>query len=758
MTAALQTLQRGQESVRNFWNTRGPLGHLIRLIGTVVGFVVLYLVLRLLFRNNQPPQGSYLFGAVLGLLYALIAFGLILVYRANRIINFANAEIGAACAVFAVLLMKSRFHVPYIAALLIALATAVLAGALIEYLVIRRFASAPRVILSVATIGVGLIFAALQFFMPHWITGRFVDPAPPRTPFSGFQWELGGTNFTANHLLVFVVVGSLLVGLTAFFRFTDMGVAVRAVAENRDRAWLLGLPVKRVGTVVWVLSSVLAAVGVFLRAPIIGLPIGTLVGPSVLLYGLAAAVIARMEKFSVALVASVAIGIADQSFYLFSRDPSLGSAVILPVLLVVMLAQRVRQTRGQDSGVATWSLGQEFRPIPPELRWLPEVQWGRFGAAALLVGAMLAVPYTLSVFQLNLASVVLIYGIVAITLVVLTGWAGQISLGQWGFVGVGAAAASGMYRLHADFIVALVVAGAVGALAAVLIGLPALRIQGLYLAVTTLAFAIAVQVYLLSPNHSAWLLPDRSKGIRRAVLYGRFDMASDRTYYFFTLAILVLALFSARSLRNSRTGRVLVATRDNARGAQSYGVSVARARLTAFAFAGFWSGIGGGLFVYHQGAVDTLAFSPATSLDILVNVVVGGLTTLGGALLGTGVLAFFKYGQFSDETQFFASGVGVLIILVALPGGLSQLMYSARDSLLRRVAERRGIHVPSLLADNRQEVVHTDEVAVDQSASALEGAVGDATPHVVCPACRERVPVDDVLAHPHFIETVGAVS
>ena len=710
--------------LRSPWRTGGIVGTVQRTVATAVGLFALYLVLQFLFAGNRPPSGTFVYGGILGLLYGLVACGLILVYRANRIINFANAEIGAMCATLAVLLMKSRFQVPYWAAALIAIVVAIAAGALVEYLIIRRFATAPRLILSVATIGVGLIFAGIQFFLPQAITGRFVDPDPPTNRFSEIRFNVGTTIFNGNHLVVIVVVTLILVGLTAFFRFTDVGLAVRASAENRDRAWLLGIPVKRVSTVVWILSSVLAAIGVFLRAPIIGLPIGTLVGPTVLLYGLAAAVIARMEKFEVAMVASIAIGMVDQSFYSFSRDPSLGSAIVLPALLVIMLLQRGTESRGKDTGVATWSLGQEFRPVPPELRWVPEVQWGQFAIRGLLLIAAMGAPFVMSVFQLDVASLVLIYGIVAVTLVVLVGWAGQISLGQWGFVGIGAATAGGMYKLaQADFIVAILAAGLVGAMAAVLIGLPALRIQGLYLAVTTLAFAIAVQVFVLSPNHSAWLLPDRSKGIERPLLYSRFDLANDKAFYFFTLAILILALASARSLRSSRTGRVLIATRDNPKGAQSYGVSVTSARLTAFAFAGFWCGLAGGLFAYHQQAIDTLAFGPTVSLDVLVMVVLGGLTTLPGALLGTGVLAFFEYGRFAQSTQFLASGVGVLLILLALPGGLAQLLYGGRDALLRKVAERRGLHVPSLIADSRAEPEPAEEIHVTTTVESVEDAV-----------------------------------
>jgi len=239
----------------------------------------------------------------------------------------------------------------------------------------------------------------------------------------------------------------------------------------------------------------------------------------------------------------------------------------------------------------------------------------------------------------------------------------------------------------------------VGAVVSLVIGLPALRIQGLYLAVTTLAFAIAVQVYLLSPNYFRRFLPNNAQPIKRPLLYGRYSIEGPRAFYFVTLGALALALLSARAISRSRAGRVMVAARDNTRGAQSYGVSVSRARIAAFAISGFWAAVAGGLFAYSQGVVETQAFDPSTSLLILIIVVIGGVTSLPGAILGTIWFGVLKYGPWSQQAQQLASGVGVLILLWVLPGGLAQVFYGVRDAALRWIAERRGLVVPSLVAD-----------------------------------------------------------
>jgi branched-chain amino acid transport system permease protein len=413
-----------------------------------------------------------------------------------------------------------------------------------------------------------------------------------------------------------------------------------------------------------------------------------------------------------------------------------------------MLAQRGRLSRALDTGLATWRQAAEFRPMPPELRDVPEVAWARVVLGALLVGGLVLLPFAVDLEKQILSSVIVIYAIVAVSLVILTGWAGQISLGQWGFAGIGALVAGSLAaRVQADFFLSLVAAGVAGAVVAFLIGLPALRIQGLYLAVTTLAFAIAVQVYLLSPKYFSSILPNNAQRIERPLIYGHYNINGPRAYYFVCLLVLVLALASARALRRSRAGRVIVAARDNVRGVQSYGVSVARARLAAFALSGFWAAVAGGLFAYHQKVVEVQSFDPSISLLILLIVVIGGVTSLPGAMLGAAWIGFFRYGGFSAQTQSIASGAGVLLLLWVLPGGLAQGFYGIRDGLLRWVAERRKIIVPSLVADTQAPADVSTLLEVGRERHVLPTAMVSA---VTCPVCNEAVPVAEVASHEHF--------
>jgi branched-chain amino acid transport system permease protein len=675
----------------------------------VVGAVVAVAGFELILGGRTPPFGILVLSAFIGLSYAMLAIGLILVYRANRVINFAQAQIGAAPAMLGILLIKLE-HWPYPLAIGVTVMSAAALGFLVEVAVIRRFARAPRLVLMIATVGLSLVVALLQLLVPtlifgvklHGLGGRTVDSVPPHTPFSAFHFEIGGVRFSGDVLVIAVVTGLTVAALTLFFRRSNVGLAIRASAENADRALLMGISVRRLSTVVWMLAAVLSALAIFLQATVTGVNLGVDIGPSALIYGLAAAIFARMTSFPRALVGAVGVGILTQSIYYVYNDPFLPGAVMVPVLLFVLLTQRGRLSRGEDAGVASFKQAAEFRPIPPELRRLPEVLWGRRAAGILTLAAVTLVPLTLDVGRLALAAVVLVYAVVCVSLVILTGWSGQISLGQWGLSGVGAFIAGWFGgHLHADFFVTLLAAGLAGAIASLVIGLPALRIQGPFLAATTLAFAISVQVLLLSPKYFGNQLPDVVHSVDRPVLYGQYSLAGPLAFYYVCLLVLIAALASATAIRRSRAGRVIIGVRDNTRGAQGYGINVSRTRIVAFTISGFWAALAGALFVYQQGALDQVSFDPTVSILLMTIVVIGGVTSLPGAVLGAAYLGILKYGGFGPEFQTLATGLGVLILLMVAPGGVAQAFYSVRDNALRVIARRHGVLVPSLTEDRR---------------------------------------------------------
>ena len=548
-------------SVHQVWKGKRT-GPLLRAALAIVGIPLAITVFA-----GSVPVGVYLNGVIVGSLYALIAIGIILVYRANRIINFAQASLGSVPAVAGLLLM-SRKDFPYLVGVLIVVVGSLLLGALVEIVFIRRFKDAPRLILTLATIGIAQFLGFFEGSLNGWIKDTHTRGNGLgfrlRTPLSGHTRTIGGVLFTGEHLLTVVLVIGVTVGLGAFFRYTQIGISVRASAENADRASLMGIPVNRVRTVVWIIAALLSAIGVFQRTTVLGaLPVG-LAGTATLLYGLAPAVIARMESMPTAFAAGIALGVVDQSVFYATRNATISGALILPIILVALLWQRSKLSRAEDSGVSTWREVKEFRPIPRELRNVREVVIMQWLLRAAIVGLVVAAPYLAGTGRKDVASLLIIYAIVGVSLVILTGWGGQISLGQFALTGIGAATAGGLVANHGfNFLVAMLCAGLVGAALAVAIGIPAVRLPGLFLAVTTLAFSVNTQYFFLQRRYFAWLMPDPAKHVDRPVLWNRVNVQSDLAYYYVCVAVLVVAVACARSVRSHRSGRVMIAVRDN---------------------------------------------------------------------------------------------------------------------------------------------------------------------------------------------------
>jgi branched-chain amino acid transport system permease protein len=708
------------------------------------------------------PDGLMLWGACLGALYGLMAVGIILIYRANRIVNFAAGSMGALPAVFAMTLMVVH-GLHYFLALPIAIVGGAVVGGLIDVLIVRRFATAPRLILTVVTIGAAQLLAFFTLLTPGWLGAERL-PDVIRTPFTEYAFFYGRQPITGDQFVALggVVLCAVLLG--AFFRYTRLGIAVRASAENADRASLLGIPVRRVGTVAWVLAGTFSAITVFLRGPIVGLPLGGLAGAEVLLFALAAAVIARMERLPVAIGAGMIIGVVDQSSVFATGRSSQGAAVMLFVILGALLVQRGVMSRAHDTGVATWQAVKELRTIPPELRDVREVRIARATVITLVVAAFVLAPFYVGEANISFATAALIWAMVGVSLVILTGWAGQISLGQFAFVGVGALVAGHLVANHnQDFFVVLAAGGLAGALVAIIVGIPALRIQGLFLAVTTLAFAAFTQFWLLNRSYffGRHMLPEDGARVTRPLLFERIDLAEPRAFYWFCLVFLALTLAAATSFRRHRSGRVLIAVRDNPRAAASYSINLARARLAAFAVSGFIAAVAGVLNAYELGAVDAGTYGTANSLFAFAITVVGGISSLVGGVLagvlsqGIGILAANLNIR---ELSLLVTGPGLIVILMFLPGGIAEGLWRVRDAFLRWVANRNGIHVPSLVADRRVETGEDQRdvlVEAEHSVETVESFDVLAERSIWCPVCRAELSLEDAAQHDHLRRAPG---
>ena len=642
------------------------------------------------------PAGVLVQGALVGALTSFLALGLALVWRANRIINFAAGDLGIIPATLAVLLTISTLALNWWIGLAAGLATALVVGAAVEFLLVRRFARSPRLVLSVATIGIAQVLAAGGLFLPGWfqVTGNAV-PAPFSLHFTIDPVVFRGTDVAA-----FVAVPVVLVGLALFLKRSDLGIAIRAGAERADRAASLGIPIRRLQTIVWVLATVLAFLAVYLRAGVIGLPIGQVLGPALLLRALAAAVIGRMERLPTIVGAAVVLGIVEQAVVWHWGQPAYVDPVLFVVVVIGILATGgTDRDRARDGELSSWEAVREVRPVPRALRRLPEVRGARVATGVVVLGVLVAVPALVSASRLSLATAIVIFGIIGCSLVVLTGWAGQVSLGQVAFVGIGAAVSGAVTaRLGWDLAAGLLLAGLVGAVVAMLVGLPAIRRRGLTLAVTSLAFALMTSDWLLNRSFFGagtalnWLPGEQ---ITRPALFGIIAVNTDTRFYYLSLAGLALAVAMAYGLRASRTGRAIIALRENERAAEAFGVSARRLTLFALAFSGFLAAFAGALFVYQQSGLDPGPYVPAASLQVFAMTVIGGLGSIPGAIIGATYVRGVAY-FLPVEWQILATGAGLLAVLLVFPGGFGGALADLREALLRRVAARRSIAVGAL--------------------------------------------------------------
>jgi branched-chain amino acid transport system permease protein len=663
------------------------------------------------------PLGLYGFGLVGGAALAMQAIGVILVYRSNRIINFAQVQVGAVAATFFVAMIQlvplarllGRICPPCLAAtgegfatfnfyfsLILALGLSVLLAYLI-YFVARRFADAPRLVLTVATIFIAQLLAGFQGALPTLLASEFqregqIQLGAATLPFD-FSFRISGTTFQAHDILMLAAAVVAVVLLTRYLRSSRTGIAIRASSENPDRAETLGISTSKVTGRIWLIAGLLSGIVGILTAMSIGAGTEATLSVGGLVRILAVAVFARLVGLPLAILTAAVLGIGEQAVFWFWGSITPFEGLLFVLIGVALLLQRYRSDRGEVVLASGWRAAREIRPIPRELRGLPVVKrWLRIGAVAGGV-AVIGFPWAMSPSQTNLAAVTMIFGMVVLSLLILTGWAGQISLGQFAFAAIGGYTAA---LVPLPLLLRLILAGLAGAAAALVVGLPALKMRGLHLAITTLAFALATSAVLLNPNYLGQALPT---ALERPSFLG-FDLEDQRVFYYSTLALLALVVTAVAGLRRSRTARALIAARDNEEAAQSFGINLVGSRLIAFAISGFIAALAGALFAFHQHGVQAIAFAPEVSVRMFLITVIGGLGAVSAPLIGValfhGVLTLIST---NPLVGFLATGGGGLLLLLVAPGGLAQMIFDVRDTILRSIARRQRIVVPSLLAD-----------------------------------------------------------
>jgi branched-subunit amino acid ABC-type transport system permease component len=636
----------------------------------------------------------------------------VLTCRTSGVVNFAHAAMGMYVAfayfefrdngdvVLPVLGLPARVHLlptpTLVTALVFALVLSAVLGLVVWVLVFRPLRHAPALARVVASLGLYLYLQeVVRLRFPT--AGASVVTRLPVLPEDTVH--LLGTGVSANRLILAGLVVGVTVLLWLTFHRTRFGLATRAAAGNEKGAVLAGISPDRVGAANWALASMLAGFAVILVEPISGLDAGTtslLVVPA-----LAAALLGGLTSFGLTVASGLGIGMLQSLIlgYAVRPDtdwipdwlPTTGLQQAVPVVLVlVALAWRGDPLPTRAAVVD--------RRLPPSPTPQHVARW-----SVLLGGAAVAGLFTFGAAYRQALIVSLVSALLSLSIVVVTGYVGQISLAPLAFAGVAGFTAIEVADGGLPFPLAVLFATAVATAVGVVVGLPATRVRGMSLAVATLAIAVAVeQLVLGSPALSGGA---GGRSAPRPYLFGLDVGISARgsdnfrpAFGLVVLVVLVLACLAVSNLRRNATGLRWLAVRANERAAAAAGIDVARAKLGAFAVSSALAGLAGCFTAFGTSTLSTSSFLVIGSLVALSLTYLAGISSVGGALLA-GLLAQAGLitvaaddlsGGEAGTYVYAVSGVALIVTAIAAPEGLTGLARRRLGGLRRGVAGTVG--------------------------------------------------------------------
>jgi branched-chain amino acid transport system permease protein len=594
-------------------------------------------------------------GLPAGGVYALIALGFVLTYKTSGVFNLA---FGAQAYVSAAMYFKARVVWEWDilpAAILSVVILAPLIGLILERLIFRhlRAASAlPRLVVAIGlSVAIPSLFDVLADFQA--LSGATPEGVVPDGA-NVFYDPFGVYAFSRNELFAMFIAIVATVGLALLFKFSAIGLRMRAVVESSRMTELNGIAADRVSMFAWMLSSLFAGLAGVLIAP----RFNTLAAGDffhLMVVAIAAAAIGRLTSLPMALVGGLGLGIfiAEMNTFLprWSDDwtwlaplqenvtPAVPFIVLFGVLVLVPSIRRARDAGDPLAGVD---------PPPPSLGGVlhdPRRELiNRIVAVVLVAGIATVVLTRADAVWLFLVTQAVVMAIIYLSITVITGMAGQISLCQGAFGAIGAFSCFQLVqRYDMPVLVAALIGGLIAAAAGAVLSLPIRRLGGVWTAVATLAFAYFFDAVMVKLS---WVGGGETSLLQGTVVprpeLGPFDLANDKTFLVFVAIVLAIVSLAVAQLKSGTFGRTLQALRGSEVGAQSIGISPARARLVAFAISGFLAALGGGLLAMHQENVNYgNNFSPFGALFWVVIVVTIGVRTVSGAF--TAGMAFMLF-------------------------------------------------------------------------------------------------------------------
>jgi branched-chain amino acid transport system permease protein len=551
--------------------------------------------------------------ATYGCVYALTALGLVVTYKASGIFNFAQGAMGMIGA-FLYWQFQQDFNWPSWAAfILVGLVLMPLAGAFVEWSLMRRMVNASLEAKITVTVGLLLFLVAVATTVWNPTTARVIPQY-----FTGDQVSIGGVILTYDQLIVVAVAIIAAIGLRVFFYLTRAGIAMRAVVGNRELAGLTGAVPARYSMLGWAMGTSLAAIAGILLAPTVNLDITTLT--LLVINGYAAAMVGRLRSLPLTFLGAIVLGLL-QSYaigYLPVGEFWTTFGQIIPMLYLFLVILVLPQPRA--------SILRHIRARAPRVASLRE---SLFTSIVFLVLVVISTQF-LSQSTLNYVDRGVCFSIIMLSMVLLTGYGGQVSLCQLTFAGLGAFAMSKVGGSGGSLLGVLAAVGLAGGVGA-LVALPALRLRGLYLAIATLAFAYAMDTaFFGSP---VFFGSQDAISVARPHVPG-ISFISNRSFCVALSIVFVVAGIAVLSLRRSAFGRRIIAITDSPAASLTLGVDITGSKLVLFTVAAALAGLGGALYGGSQGIVGPNDFAFLTSLTVLLMAVVWGIRTIGGMLVG----------------------------------------------------------------------------------------------------------------------------
>jgi ABC-type branched-subunit amino acid transport system ATPase component/branched-subunit amino acid ABC-type transport system permease component len=615
-----------------------------------------------------------LLGLGLGAMYSLASQGLVLIYRGSGVLNFAQGAIGMVGA-YIEWEIAVQHGLPFGLALVCGVAVSALLGAATHLLVMRQLRRASPLARIVATLGV-LITLQAAVIVKFGSTVKFIPSALPTHVIN-----LGdGVKVSTDRLYLLLIAAVLTVVLWALYKYTRFGLGTSAVAENQRAAATLGWSPDVIATVNWTLGSALAGLAAILISPIVTLQVTILT--NLVLAALAGALIASFRSFPIAFVASVVIGVVQTVLTRYATQPGLAESVPFIVIVVVMVVT------GRDLPLRDYFLQR----LPSIGNGRIRPMWVLFGAA---VGAVLILTTTTSwvaAITISLAS-----ALILLSIVVITGYAGQLSLAQFAIAGFGAWVAG---RLVAGHGLPFLAAAAVGIVATVPLGLaimlPAARTRGINFAVVTLGLGTTLELMLFDNQNYTGGIAGTQVGNATVFGWNISSIEHPARYGIFALVVFVLCCLVVANVRRGRSGRRMLAVRTNERAAAALGVDVRSAKLYAFGLAAALAAAGGILLAWTNSTITYTTFTNFTSVTYVGWAMIGGIgyvlgPVFGSTLVDGGVGTQLTNDILSGLEKYLTLIGGIILILLIIQN--QDGIVKTQATQLRWVTDRVGRRV-----------------------------------------------------------------